>query len=81
MLISIVAADDAENRQEQNFDIEENGPILDVVEIVQDSLIHLLIGFRTATATVDLGQSGHTWHHLVPVGIFLNPLFELRIEL
>src|SRR5918993_3283547 len=71
--MSMESTDDG---QPHDLQIEADGPVLDVVEIVFDALFER----RVTTPAVDLGPAGDARLDLVTQHVLRDPVFELLDE-
>ena len=75
-LISIIVLADYENSFENDYEIEPDRPIVDIIEIVLDPLLQFFRRVGFAPPTVNLRPSGNAGFDPVPSCITTHNLFE-----
>src|ERR1700682_1762974 len=76
-LVSVlVLRDQRQRRLEQNEEIEQHRPVLDVIEIELDALLDLLVGVDFAAPAIDLRPAGNAGLDAVTREIAIHGLVE-----
>src|SRR3954467_15822298 len=65
-----------QRRLEQDEQVEQHRPVLDVIEIELDPLLDLLVGVDLAAPAVDLGPAGDPWLDAVAREVAVDGLVE-----
>src|SRR5258706_10944998 len=73
-LVCIAPAEDDEYRPPDDFQVEREGPVAQVVEVVLDAPLHLVHAVGLAAEAVHLRPPGDAWADLVAVKIALDGL-------
>src|SRR5580765_4567512 len=72
----LVLGHQRQRRLEQNVEVEQHGPVLDVIEIEFDALLNLLVGVDLAAPAVDLCPAGDARLDAVAREIAVDGLVE-----
>src|SRR5690242_18564452 len=73
-LIGVVVDEAHDQRAQQDPDIEAQRPVLDVVDIVLDALVHRLDARRLAAPAIDLRPAGDARLHAMAAQIAVDDL-------
>ena len=66
LLVRVFLADQHANSAQQYPDVQADGPVLDVVEVVLDALYYFFAGIGLAPPTVNLSPTRKTWLDPIP---------------
>src|SRR5215475_134289 len=76
-LVGMFVEEAFDDREPDDFQVETDGPILDVVEVVLNPLVER----RVAAPAVHLRPAGHAGFHLVAQHVLRNAVLELLDEM
>src|SRR5262245_2346754 len=74
--VGMLLSEPAEKRQDEDLQVEQQRPVLHVIEVVLDALLER----RVAAPAVDLGPAGHAAAHAVTQHVTWDALLELLHE-
>jgi len=80
-LVSVLVSPAFKDGHNENLDIHEDTPILNVMTIVFDSGNHIANPTSLSTETVDLGPTSDAWLHTISRVQRWNNVFEVFIQL
>src|SRR5581483_2692341 len=63
--VGVLVAQQADRRQEQNFQIQQRRPAPQILEVVVDTRLHVLHPGRLTAAAIHLGEARNARRHLV----------------
>src|SRR5262245_2416568 len=64
------------DRQQQNLDVEQDRPIVDVMQVTPDTLADLFDGVRLATPSIDLRPACNARFDPVPCSVLIDNILE-----